>query len=101
MRALLNEIIVSGFLYFRCSVYSNTFVSRIIAENNHLIIKQERLQEIPTASTTISDGHLHGGVEEPFAAALPGSELEYMRPNMQVAGLHPFLFCCLLVSSIG
>ncbi|XP_042011277.1 peroxisome biogenesis protein 5-like [Salvia splendens] len=44
---------------------------------------QERLQEIPTATATASDGNLHAGMGEPFNAALPGSELEYMHPNAQ------------------
>ncbi|KAH6778671.1 peroxin 5 [Perilla frutescens var. frutescens] len=45
---------------------------------------QERLQEIPTATATVSDGNFHAGMEEPFAAALPGSEHEYsLHPNAQ------------------
>ncbi|KAL6567660.1 Peroxisomal membrane signal receptor PTS1 [Orobanche gracilis] len=45
---------------------------------------QERLREIPTATTTTSDGNLYAGVEEPFVAALPGSELEHtLHPNTQ------------------
>ncbi|KAI3466355.1 hypothetical protein Pfo_023018 [Paulownia fortunei] len=44
---------------------------------------QEKLREIPTATTTASDGNLYGVVEEPFAA-LPGSELEHkLYPNAQ------------------
>ncbi|KAG8365214.1 hypothetical protein BUALT_Bualt18G0081100 [Buddleja alternifolia] len=44
---------------------------------------QERLREIPTATTTTSDGNLYAGVEDPFAA-LPGSELKHARyPNAQ------------------
>ncbi|KAL3851064.1 hypothetical protein ACJIZ3_012946 [Penstemon smallii] len=47
---------------------------------------QERLREIPTATTTTSDGNLYAGIEEPFAA-LPGSELEHaMHPNAQGSG---------------
>lgn len=45
---------------------------------------QERLQEIPTGTATSSDGNLHAGAEERFAAALPGSEHEYsLHPNAQ------------------
>ncbi|KAL3643229.1 Peroxisomal membrane signal receptor PTS1 [Castilleja foliolosa] len=45
---------------------------------------QERLREIPSATTTTSDGNLYAGVEESFAAALPGSDLEHtLHPNAQ------------------
>ncbi|KAI3456727.1 hypothetical protein Pfo_013390 [Paulownia fortunei] len=45
---------------------------------------KDRLREIPTASATTSDGNLYAGVEEPFATALPGLELEHtLHPNAQ------------------
>ncbi|KAK6149488.1 hypothetical protein DH2020_017013 [Rehmannia glutinosa] len=44
---------------------------------------QERLREIPTATATTSDGNLYAGVEEPFTAALPGSEQHTLHPNAQ------------------
>ncbi|GER52742.1 peroxisomal targeting signal 1 receptor [Striga asiatica] len=45
---------------------------------------QERLREIPTATTTVSDGNVYAGVEEPFSVALPGSEMQHaLHPNTQ------------------
>ncbi|GFP90610.1 peroxisome biogenesis protein 5 [Phtheirospermum japonicum] len=45
---------------------------------------KDRLQEIPSATTTTSDNNLYAGVEEPFAAAFPRSEIEHtLRPNAQ------------------
>lgn len=46
------------------------------------VSKQERLREIPTATTTTTDGNYFAGNEETFAA-LPGSELEHL-PHAQV-----------------
>lgn len=52
---------------------------------NLFYYQQERLREIPTATATTSDGNLYAGVEEPYGASLPGSELEHaMHPNAQV-----------------
>ncbi|CAI9760343.1 unnamed protein product [Fraxinus pennsylvanica] len=44
---------------------------------------QERLREIPTATTTTTNSNLFAGSEEPFAA-LPGAELEHpLQPHAQ------------------
>ncbi|KAI5674604.1 hypothetical protein M9H77_14968 [Catharanthus roseus] len=44
---------------------------------------QDRLREIPTSTTTASDGNVHMGSREPFAT-LPGSELDqHFLPNAQ------------------
>lgn len=67
------------------------------------MVKQERLQEIPTGTATASDGNLHARAEERFAAALPGSEHEYsLHPSAQVHTVRYLSFrCCLLVGYIG
>lgn len=56
------------------------------------MVKQERLQEIPTGTATASDGNLHAGAQEHFATALPGSEHEYsLHPNAQVHTVRIYL----------
>lgn len=65
--------------------------------------KQDRLREIPTSTTTASDGNVHMGSREPFAT-LPGSELDqHFLPNAQVNFLNfqdSVLFYVLTVSDL-
>lgn len=46
---------------------------------------QERLKEIPTSTTTSSDGNVYAGTDEPLTT-LPGSEFDHpLQPNVQGA----------------
>lgn len=60
------------------------------------VSKQERLQEIPTSTNTISEGILFAGGQEPFNA-LPGYDFDHPRhPSSQV--LSVFFFSVIIIS---